>query len=289
MHWILPVELLCDFGEKVLVEEPGYDSKVIMRLNGLTPVPVNVDQDGMQIDLQEHCNNSIRLAYVTPSHQWPTGVSLSLKRRQLLLKWPLKNKSWIFEDDYDSEFRFTQTPLAALQSLDTSHRVIYTGTFSKVLTPSIQTAYLVVPRSLITVFERAYWYTVQRPPIHSQKALAEFISEGHFISHIRKMRKLYDHKQNLFIEAINQHMPIDLRIDRPPGGLQFSLPLHDRVSASEVSRRAAKLNLHVRPMHIYAECKSNCENAIHLGFAVLAEKEIPRKTKLLSRAILGSS
>ena len=278
--------MLCNQGEKVLVEEPGYDTaKVIARMNGLQPVPVDVDRDGLQINLQKHCDASIKLAYVTPSHQWPTGVSLSLERRQTLLEWAVLNDSWIIEDDYDSEFRFTQKPLSTLQGLDQNQKVIYIGSFSKVLVPSIQTAYLVVPKKLITAFERAFWYTVQRPPIHGQQALAEFITEGHFTSQIRKMRRIYDRRQMLFVESLNKYLPNELRIERPPGGMQITLPLPNSICAEKVSRRAAAFNLHVRPMSIYSESKNQVINALHLGFAVVSDRNIRPKTQLLCKVI----
>jgi GntR family transcriptional regulator/MocR family aminotransferase len=205
------LDLICrlvgDPGASCLVEEPGYNAaKNGIMAAGLKTIPIPVDAEGLHIALGKSHFSDVRLAYVTPSHQWPTGVSLSAVRRQQLLEWAAQRKAWVIEDDYDSEFRFDSRPLATLQGLDGGRRVWYLGTFSKVLFPSLRTAYVVVPRPLISAFRQAIYFAGQEPALHVQAALAEFISEGYFFSHIRRMRRIYKRRQARFVETLDREL-----------------------------------------------------------------------------------
>ncbi len=146
-----------------------------------------------------------RLAYVTPSHQYPTGAILSLDRRLDLLDWAARSGAWILEDDYDSEFRYTGRPLASLQGLDRAERVLYVGTFTKVLYPSLRLAYLVVPPALFPAFLAARSFIDRHSPTLPQAVVADFLDGGHFSSHLRKMRALYSHRQAHLLACLDRH------------------------------------------------------------------------------------
>jgi GntR family transcriptional regulator/MocR family aminotransferase len=280
--------LLCDPGSAVLMEDPGYNpAKNVMRAAGLNIVPVPLDADGLRIDLAERSDPTARLVYVTPSHQWPTGVSLSVRRRQQLLDWAERRSAWVVEDDYDSEFRFDGRPLPTLQGIDGGRHVIYLGTFSKVMFPSLRTAYVVVPRSLAPAFREAVPYAGQEPPMHIQAALAEFIHQGHFFSHIRRMRRLYKRRQALFTDAMIRHLGDGIPVDRPAGGMQLSLVLPGVCPATAVSLSAGAAGLYAKPFSISALTNA-VPNALHLGFAAVPERLIDPSAKTLASIILAT-
>src|SRR5262249_16625529 len=154
-------------------------------------IPVPVDDEGVSVAAGGRLSPAARLAYVTPSHQYPTGVAMSLARRLSLLEWAARAGAWIIEDDYDSEYRYSGRPLPALQGLDKEGRVIYIGTFSKVLFPALRIGYLVAPPDLVTAFTTARGVLSRFTPSVEQAVIADFINEGHFARHIRKMRTLY--------------------------------------------------------------------------------------------------
>jgi GntR family transcriptional regulator/MocR family aminotransferase len=161
----------------------------------------------------------VRLAYVTPSHQYPLGVTMSLARRLALLEWATRTGAWVLEDDYDSEYRYEGRPLAALQGLDHTGRVIYMGTFSKVLLPALRLGYLVVPPALVDTFVQARSIADRHSPSLDQMILTEFINEGHFARHIRRMKQLYVERQAVLIEAARQKLDGLLQIQPSTTGL----------------------------------------------------------------------
>ncbi|NJM99325.1 MAG: PLP-dependent aminotransferase family protein [Phormidesmis sp. RL_2_1] len=161
--------------------------------SGAVPLPVAVDQAGLKLDGPDGlkaiaASRRVRLVYVTPSHQFPTGVLMSLSRRLALLQWAQENNALIVEDDYDSEFRYSGRPIPALQGLDSHGRVLYVGTFSKVMFPGLQLGYVVVPESLIPVFRQAKWLCDRQSSLLNQYALTDFIGKGHLAKHVRRMR-----------------------------------------------------------------------------------------------------
>ncbi len=282
----LVCRLLMDPGMSCLMEDPGYISaKDVMRAAGLHITPVPVDGEGLCILQGEEIDPKARMAFVTPSHQYPTGVSLSATRRQQLIDWAERQDACIIEDDYDSEFRFDSRPLATLQGLDGGRHVIYIGTFSKVLFPTLRTAYAVVPRSLIPVFKEAIYNCGQEPPLHVQAALADFINDGHFFSHIRRMRQLYKRRQVGFVESLIRHMGDRIPVERPPGGMQLVLNLPNEIPAAAASASAAAHGLHARPLEIYS-LTGMVPNALFLGFTAIPDQQIDPATKTLANAIL---
>jgi GntR family transcriptional regulator/MocR family aminotransferase len=204
----LTAQVLLNPGEAVWMEDPGYPgAKGALLGAGARLIPVPIDAEGLDVGAGRARGPEARLAFVTPAHQCPLGVTMSLKRRLALLAWASEAGAWVIEDDYDSEYRYVGRPLAALQGLDTAGRVIYAGTFSKVLFPALRLGYLVVPRDLIETFAAARLFADMHPPPLEQAVLAEFMTEGHFAPHIRRMRRLYAERQAALIEAARPLSP----------------------------------------------------------------------------------
>lgn len=207
----LVARVLIDRGDDICIEEPGYiGAQKSFEAMGANVLPIRVDKQGISVDaLKEHERAkpgfSPQLVYVTPSHQSPTGVVLSVPRRLELISWARRVGAYIVEDDYDSEYRYKGRPIPALAGLDHAGTVIYIGTLSKVLFPSLRLGYLVVPLDLAEVFTRAKWLTDRHSPLLEQQVLADFIRLGHLERHIRKMRNLYEQKRKLVIESLKKH------------------------------------------------------------------------------------
>jgi GntR family transcriptional regulator/MocR family aminotransferase len=200
------MELVCrallDPGDQVWLEDPAWSGgHGAILASGARPVPVPVDEAGLRVDIGLAVAPRARLVYVTPSHQYPMGVVLSLERRQRLLGWATEQGSWILEDDYDSEFRYADRPLPALQSLDKTGRVIYVGTFNKVLFPALRLGYLILPEALIEGLGAARAVGAQHPPAIDQGILADFIREGHFARYLQHARALGRERRDALVAA----------------------------------------------------------------------------------------
>lgn len=203
----LTAQVLLDPGDAAWVEEPGYAGlRGALTSAGVRAVSVPVDKDGLDVEAGREREPKARIACVAPSHQHPLGVVMSLPRRLQLIEWADQQDAWILEDDYDSEYRYAGRPLAALQGLDRTDRVIYVGSFSKVLFPSLRLGYLVVPPSLVDGFRRARQVLDDHASLLAQPALALFIEEGHFASHIRRTRRLYAERQEALLAAAESHL-----------------------------------------------------------------------------------
>ncbi|MGB7088228.1 MAG: PLP-dependent aminotransferase family protein [Phormidesmis sp.] len=208
----LAVRVLINPGEAIAIENPGYLSgRRIFRAGGASLLPVAVDAEGIKIEgpdglVQMAANQPLKrmpkLVYVTPSHQFPTGVLMSLSRRLALLQWAQQNNALIIEDDYDSEFRYSGRPIPALQGLDTSDRVLYMGTFSKLMFPGLRIGYVVLPVPLIPLFQRAKWLCDRQGALIDHFALADFIGEGHLAKHIRRMRTVYEGRRQVLVSEL---------------------------------------------------------------------------------------
>jgi GntR family transcriptional regulator/MocR family aminotransferase len=229
-------------GTKVAIEEPGYPgARDALRRNGAQLVPVRVDDEGIDVDALARKN--VRAVYVTPSHQYPLGMSMTVARRLALLDWARRTRSWILEDDYDSEYRYASRPLGALQALDANARVIYIGTFSKVLFPSLRIGYLVVPRELVADFTRHRESIDLFSPALEQLVLTDFLAEGHFGRHVRRMRALYHARRDALVRGLAQHAPPIVPYNTDAGlHIAAFLPDADDVAlAQEASARGIDL------------------------------------------------
>jgi GntR family transcriptional regulator/MocR family aminotransferase len=213
----LAARMLINAGDPVWMENPGYPGARGAFLGvGARVVPIPVDHEGLVVDIGIERASQARLVYLTPSHQFPLGVTMSLSRRLALLDWAKRANAYILEDDYDSEFRFATRPLATLQGLDDADRVIYIGTFSKVLFPSLRIGYMILPPPLVDPFLKVRRLVDIHSPMLEQAVLADFMIEGHFRRHLRRMRTLYAERRSALLEAASE---LPLKIDSPEAGI----------------------------------------------------------------------
>jgi GntR family transcriptional regulator/MocR family aminotransferase len=263
----LILRILLDPGAEVWVEDPGYlPTSAALIAAGIRTVPVPVDADGMQVIEGIRRSPRACAAFVTPSHQFPLGCAMSMQRRLELLAWARESGAWVVEDDFDSEFRYSGKPLASLQGLDDAERVIYVGTFSKVLFPGLRLGYAVVPPALVHAFEAAHFLTDRFAPTILQGALCEFMQQGHFTAHIRRMRARYEAKRDLLLEYLGQLPAGRLSFDRPAQGLHLIARLEAGVQDSEFSKAALEAGVFVRPVSpMYSEAPKM--QALVMGYA----------------------
>lgn len=286
----LCAQLLADHGDTVWLEDPAYwgAAKAFMA-TGLTLHAVPVDAQGMAPRARDQATPA-RLIYVTPSHQYPTGAVMSLQRRQQLLSLASQHQAWVLEDDYDSEFRFSGPPIASLAGLDTQARVIYLGSFSKVLYPGLKLGYMVVPKGLIAAFKRVH-YDLNRPgQIPVQAALAEFIEMGHFASALRRARQSYAQRRQCLLSALQPCLGEQAHISGAEQGLHLCLRLPGAVDDLALCARLAKLGLTVRPLSRYCVTRKDIKGlVIGYGYAPLAEIEHfgPVLAKALASELAG--
>lgn len=218
-------------GDRVWLESPGYPpTRDILGHLHIATVPVPVDREGLIVADGVRLASTARAAVVTPAHQSPLCVSLTLPRRLALLEWAKQNDAWIIEDDYDGEYRYVSRPLPALKSLDHDGRVLYSGTFSKVLFPSLRLAYLIVPEAQVERFEQIVEDLAAGSPQLTQAIVTCFISEGHFARHIQRMRKLYGERRDATAAGLGAVLDGRVRIDTQPGGMHLILRLPSGLS-----------------------------------------------------------
>ena len=241
----LILRLLIEPGETIAIENPGYlSARIIFETQGAKVLPISVDNSGLIVqELTNSPQKNIRLIYVTPSHQFPTGAILSLPRRLELLTWAQQTGGLIIEDDYDSEFRYGEKPIPALQGLDQSNSVLYIGTFSKVLFPSLRIGYLVVPKNLVAIFTRAKWLNHRHLPILEQQVLTEFIKEGYLERHIRKMRSIYDKRRQVLVKALKKYFGGRIKILGEKAGIHLMVRLNSNLNDQEIIQRAASFGI----------------------------------------------
>ena len=277
--------ILLNPGEPVWMEDPGYPgAAVVFRALGAKICGVPVDAEGLDLMRGERKWNRARLVYVTPGHQFPLGVTMSLRRRLALLEWARRSGTLIFEDDYDSEYRYSGRPVPALQGLDRSGVVIFAGSFSAVLFPALRLGYLVVPQEMVDVFAAAESVSTHHPPLLEQAVLCDFIAEGHFARHIRRMRELYAERLSVLLECARQKLADTLEISKVEAGLQTIGWLRPGFSADQVSQLAAARNVEVVPVNRYAFGRSRRE-AVVLGFAAVDPGELRRGVDALAQIL----
>jgi len=276
---------LLDPGDRAWVEEPGYPgAHQALGTVGALPVLVPVDAEGLDVAAGIRRAPIARLAYVTPSHQFPLGATLSAARRIELLQWAARTGGWIVEDDYDSEYRYGSRPIAALQGLDADARVIYVGTFSKVLFPALRLGYLVVPKDLLPAFRAARDALDTCSPMLPQRALHDFIREGHFARHIRRMRVLYAARRAALQAAIRRHLPGTLRVVGAEAGMQLTALLPPDVDDVALSLRAAQAGVSIRPLSPCYRGEAK-RNGLILGYGSVDERAIEEGVRRLRRCL----
>ncbi|HGM5420357.1 TPA: PLP-dependent aminotransferase family protein [Serratia liquefaciens] len=233
----LVIGTLLKTGDEVWLEDPGYPVTLpLFRAAGMQPVAVPVDEQGMNIAVGVAAAPRARMAVLTPTHQSPLGVSLSLARRMALLEWAQQQGAWILEDDYDSEVRYHGRPLPPLKSLDRQGRVLYAGTFSKTLFPALRMAYLVVPLEQVDAFGRSCRLRGCGCPPLMQASVADFIHQGHFYRHLKRMRPLYRQRREWLAQALARQLGEYLTVSSQAGGIQ----LLARLTAKGLDRRIAQ-------------------------------------------------
>ncbi|MCV6609774.1 MAG: PLP-dependent aminotransferase family protein [Amphritea sp.] len=282
----LAFSMLLDPGDEVLVEDPGFPGidGAISNAEGVK-VSVTIDQQGFRTDLL-HNHPQARLAFITPSRNYPMGYTLSLERRLQLLQWADDRECCIIEDDYDSEFRFDGPPISALQGLEGEHKVIYSGTFSRVLHPAIRLAYLVIPESLVEPFCRMR--SIQDGGLSAlpQMALADFMARGQFSSHLRRMRKLYRRRRDYLLQQIDLKFPGILAWEPSDGGMHCVFRLSELYDDQKIARIANQQGLGLRPLSYYFDQQQPI-NGLVIGFAGFSEQQIDQGLERL-RTILES-
>ena len=278
--------LVLDPGEPAWMEEPGYPSAAaVLQAVGAKVCGVPVDSEGLNLEAGIRRWNRPKLVYVTPAHQFPLGVAMSLRRRLALLEWARKAGVLIFEDDYDSEYRYSGRPVPALQGLDRSGVVVFGGSFSAVMFPAMRLGYLVVPPEMLDVFAAAQSVSKHHPSLLGQAVLCDFISEGHFARHIRRMREVYAERLGILLKAAREKLEGVLEISNVEAGLQTIGWLPSRFDAEAVAQAAEQKNVEVRPLRRYAYGRVP-GNGIVLGFAAVEPKELRRGVEELARVLM---
>jgi len=262
----LTTRVLLDAGDRAWIEEPCCPlARGALVGSGCRVVPVPVDEEGLDVaDGVKRARNA-RAAFVTPSYHYPLGVTMSISRRLQLLDWARKASAWIVENDYDSEFRFESMPIPSLQGLDSAARVIYIGTFSKVLFPSLRIAYLAVPADLVDDFRSVRMAMDVSPSYLLQEVMTDFMNSGHFSRHIRRMRALYKSRRSALVESLRAEFGDSLELHGAKAGMRLSVTLPDSFNDHDVAKRAAAENLWLWPL---SPCWSNghSRQGLILGF-----------------------
>lgn len=281
----LSCSVLLNPGDKVWFENPGaIGARNSLSAHGIDIFPVPIDSEGMQVEEGLRRAPYFRLAFVTPSHQQPMGVTMSLKRRIELLQAAEQSDAWILEDDYDGEFRYHRSPVPTLQSLDTTERVIYVGTFSKSLFPSLRLGYLVVPPILVDAFSKISGAFLQGAPASLQAVLADFMDEGHFAAHIRRMCKIYAARHDALIEAATQRLQGLLEVVPTETGFHTIGLLAAGFMETEVSMAAKERGISVSPIGRYC-IEPIAMQGLVLGFSTIKAPEIKAGVETLAQVL----
>jgi GntR family transcriptional regulator/MocR family aminotransferase len=251
----LASQVLADPGDRAWVETPGYQPvQHCLRAAGLQVVQVPVDEHGLDVKVGRTLAPGARLAYVTPAHQYPLGYEMSLQRRKALLDWALEADAYVIEDDYDGDYRYEGRPIASLQGMDGSGRVIYVGSFNKILFPALRIAYVIVPEPLVDAFVDAKHVADGHTALLAQGVLAAFIHEGHLARHLRKTRAIYDERRLAFLEEA-QLLADELDFGPARAGMHVAAVFKPgpttRVDDRAVAAECGRAGVHVHPLSKY--------------------------------------
>lgn len=281
--------VLLDPGDAAWIEEPGYWlTRSVLKGASAKMVPVPVDEEGLNVAAGVRMRRKARAAFVTPSHQYPLGVTMSASRRMHLLDWAQDAGSWVIEDDYDSEYRFENMPIASLQGLDSHARVIYIGTFSKTLFPALRLGYLVVPPDLVERFVAVRHALDLTPPFLQQAVLNDFMREGHFARHIRKMRALYHERRTALVESLEREFEGEMEIWGAQAGMHLvaELPEDGDWNDVELATEAAKKRVWLWPLSP-AYIGEKKRQGFILGFGNVDAAEIGLAVKTMRSVVRG--
>jgi GntR family transcriptional regulator/MocR family aminotransferase len=281
----MAARLLLNPGDRVCVENPGYPG-AILAFQAFRAKIFASGSDDEGIEIRRLPTRGVRLIYVTPGHQFPLGTTMSLARRLQLLEWARKSGAVIFEDDYDSEYRYSGRPIPALQGLDVNGLVLYAGSFSKVLFPALRLGYMVIPSNLVHHFEAIQSLTTRHAPLLEQLVLSDFITEGHFARHLRRMREIYAERLSVLLEQARLRLSGLLEISKVEAGLQTVGWLCAGIEAESVAAAAAKRHVDVTPVDRYSLGRV-VPPGLQLGFAAVDVSEIGRGVRELAIALEG--
>lgn len=287
----LIASMLLSPGDGAWVEQPGYPgTRTALQAVGARVCPVPVDQDGLVVGAGAAAHPDARLAYVTPSHQYPLGVTMSLQRRLELLSWAAARRMWVVEDEYDSEYRYTGPPVASLQSMDRAGCVLYVGTLSKVLFPGLRLGYLVVPPSLVDVFVRGKAAIDRHTAIVPQVVLADFIAEGHFTRHIKRMREVYAERRDALLDAVASDLDQDLMLGPTDAGFHVAAAFRQPRDDVALARTALQDGIELRALstfYVGAEHGGDAAppTGVLLGFAAVPPDQIRQAVPLLRQLL----
>lgn len=281
----LTVQTLLQPGDEVWLDDPGYDgARGAFLSQRLTVRPVRADEEGMDVYDGLRRWPDAKLVFTAPSHQFPGGGTLSLARRSALLSWAAKHHVWILEDDYNGEFRYADRPLQALQGLDRHQRVIYAGTFSKMLYPAFRLGFLVVPKALIPAFEVAKYYADTGCGYLEQATLTRFINEGHYARHVRRVRKACYERRQAVTDAINQYLPALLAIVPSDSGIHLLCRMKNGVPAQTVIRAGRQCGMGMQPLARY--CRPDApQEGVLFGFAAYPAEKLTDGIRRLAEVL----
>jgi GntR family transcriptional regulator / MocR family aminotransferase len=284
------VQLLCQLldlsNQKVAIENPGYGGvRYVFEKQKCKVIPISLDSDGVVMDEVE--SSQAKALYLTPSHQFPLGMVLSISKRMKLLQWASREDCYLIEDDYDSEFRYQGQPIPSLKSLDHQDRVIYLGTFSKAFLPATRVSYIVLPKELMDQYNKEFSFLNQSVSPLIQEALYLFMKNGHFAKHIRKMRKTYQDKHKKLIESLHKYFGDQVTIIGQRAGLHLLIQLQNK-DISKLILKASKAGVTVYPTNTFWINSENMEeNCLMLGYGGLTKEEIEEGIKRLNSVWFG--
>jgi GntR family transcriptional regulator/MocR family aminotransferase len=278
--------VLLEEGEQVWIEDPAYNSAYQAFLRaGVKPISVRVDEEGFSLSSALAITSAARLAFITPSRQYPLGQTMSLSRRLALIDWARSNNAWLVEDDYDSEFRYRGQPLQPLAARDGFERTIYLGSFSKVMFPALRLSYIVAPKALVKPLLAVFQTTGKQASILAQPALAEFMASGQFAQHIRRMRRLYAKRHAALGEALEIYGSDLFDVTHYDSGMHMVAHFKAVLSASLTDIEAVE---HLRRHHLISSALSQFfqtnpkPHGLILGFAAVPVEEIAPNVKRLT-------
>jgi GntR family transcriptional regulator / MocR family aminotransferase len=280
----LAAQLLLEPNDLVWFENPGYlGARAALLAANAQIQAIPVDENGLDVRAGQELAPKARLAYVTPSHQYPTGVTMSHTRRLELLNWANQTNAWILEDDYDSEYRYDHRPLESLQSLDSHGRVIYIGTFSKVMFPALRLGYMIVPSNLTTAFAAARAIQDRGSSTLEQQTLTAFMQQHHFARHIRRTQKQYLERREVLRRNLAEHIP-SLELQGFEAGMHLCAWLTGGQDDKRISKLAAEQGLEVMPISAYS-LTPLARGGFLLGYAAVPPKTLEQAVRVLAKII----